>query len=303
MEIKWIPTRSYYPGGPKKTGICIHHQAGMTKDLSGIFNSRQVSAHYSVGDDYVYQYVAESDRGWHTGETHGNTYDIGIETLNSSGEPAWDVSARTVDNLCGLLAEIAQNQGWSQLHHDPHRAGVGYVYGHKDVQATACPGPTLYKLIPSIVNRANEILNPPEPAAPPDPARSIQLYYGNATKAQLFKAILAEEGWYYLKCAANGLALDAKNAGNTPGTPLRLYPANNTDAQKFAISGKNLICKCAPGLVADCVNGGTSPGTGIQLYTENGTPAQEFQLINVSGYRALLNPPSMLFVDAVNGGK
>jgi len=131
--------------------IIIHHAA--TTDFDGIartFNGdRQASAHYGVGrNNNVDQYVSEANTAWHCGNYPANQTSIGIENVNSSGAPNWDIAGETFDTLVELVRDIASRRGLLPL-----KVGVN-LFGHRDFMSTACPG-QLYGRLQELADRVN----------------------------------------------------------------------------------------------------------------------------------------------------
>lgn len=129
----------------KITTIVVHHAATTNFDaMPGVWATREASAHYGIGQNgEIRAYVDEENTAWHCG--NGNSYSIGIECTNTSGEPNWGVSNATVDALVRLIQEIQSRRGALQ------------IVGHRDVpgNSTACPGPSLYPRLQEIRNRVN----------------------------------------------------------------------------------------------------------------------------------------------------
>ena len=140
--------------GSKINKIICHHAATTSFDgIGATFKNRTrgASAHYGVGrNSNVDKYVNESDIAWHAGNWDANRTSVGIENVNSSGSPKWDIDPKTVDTLVELLCDIAKR-------HDllPLKVGVN-LFGHKDFTATACPG-KLYKQLRTIAKRVNKL--------------------------------------------------------------------------------------------------------------------------------------------------
>ena len=89
----------------------------------------QVSAHYIVGDDVVYQCVEEKDTAWHSGNWDVNLESIGIENEAIPDKPATDEVYRKSAELLKTICEkysIALDRE--------------HIIGHNEVKATACPG-------------------------------------------------------------------------------------------------------------------------------------------------------------------
>lgn len=131
--------------GIKIDRIVIHHNATTNKDvaLSTWLQSgaAQTSAHYEVTPTEIIGCVSESDAAWHCGGTGGydisrmanpNQRSIGIENLNSTGAPSWQIDPRTMANLAKLVKDICNRYGIP--------CDRNHVLGHNEVTSTACPG-------------------------------------------------------------------------------------------------------------------------------------------------------------------
>lgn len=236
------PVSTIYKGGATKLGICIHHQAGTQTDLSSIFNSRNVSAHYSAGDGYIYKYVQESDRAWHTGTDYGNTYLIGIETRNSSTGGSWPVSDSSIESLIQCLVGIAQNQGWTKLSWHGDKNKPGYVCAHRDLSATACPGDYLYARCPEIVAEANKRL------------QGGVIVSGNTAEPRLLNPTNEEQKVSLLGSFTtgfgitfnNGKALDVKDASKASGAKVEVYDFWKGANQLWTLNARGLASAIVP---------------------------------------------------------
>lgn len=152
--------------------IIIHHAASTSFDSIGqVFAnpSRGASAHYGVGrNQNVDQYVPEKFTAYHCGNYPVNQESIGIENVNSSGAPNWDVAPETKNTLVELCADIVRrNPGIGRL-----QPGVN-LFGHKQVsqKPTACPV-TLIDFLPELANRVNALLDGGSAPAPtPQPGK------------------------------------------------------------------------------------------------------------------------------------
>ena len=128
--------------GNKVNKIVIHHAA--TTDFDGIARTfkavgRMASAHYGVGrNNNVDQYVDEADMAWHAGTkdaaTNPNPTSIGIEHVNSSGAPDWNIDEATFNTSVELVRDIAKRHGLLPL-----KVGVN-LFQHKAFSPTYCAG-------------------------------------------------------------------------------------------------------------------------------------------------------------------
>lgn len=130
--------------------IVIHHNATTNKDVAIntwlASGSAQTSAHYEVANNEIIGIVGEGTTAWHAGNGDMNARSIGIENLNSAGEPNWPVSSQTFESLSKLVADIAKRYGFpiDSTHVIPHNAVVG----------TRCPGGIN---VDKVIARAREI--------------------------------------------------------------------------------------------------------------------------------------------------
>lgn len=139
--------------------IVIHHAA--TTDFDGIGRTfqgvKQVSAHYGVGrNQNVDQYVNEADTAYHAGNWPINLNSIGIENVNSTGAPSWEIAPETFNTLIELVRDIATRHKLLPL-------VVGKnLFGHKDFSQTACPD-NLYPRLQELADAVNNgtVVNPP----------------------------------------------------------------------------------------------------------------------------------------------
>lgn len=89
----------------------------------------QVSAHYLVSDDTIYQFVDNQDTAWHAGNWTMNCESIGIEHVATPDRMMSDSSYET----SGALVRQLSNQYGIPLDRD-------HIIGHREVKATQCPG-------------------------------------------------------------------------------------------------------------------------------------------------------------------
>lgn len=150
--------------GNKVDKIVIHHAA--TTDFDGIGRtfqnpSRGTSAHYGVGSNgNVDQYVSEDNIAWHAGNWAANCTSVGIENVNSTGAPAWDVADTTFNTLVELVHNIAERHGLLPL-------VVGKnLFKHKDFFQTACPA-KLGDRLQELADRVNGAQAGPAPTPQP----------------------------------------------------------------------------------------------------------------------------------------
>lgn len=156
--------------------IIIHHAASTSFDSIGqTFSNpgRGASAHYAVGrNNNVDVMVGEQNIAWHCANWYHNSRSIGIENVNSSGAPNWEVAPETKNTLVELCADIVRrNPGIGKLVPGQN------LFGHKQVadanRPTACPV-TLIAYLQELADRVNALVSgSPTPApAPTHPKKS-----------------------------------------------------------------------------------------------------------------------------------
>lgn len=141
--------------GAKVNKIVIHHMATTNYDIvPSIWKIREASAHYGVGQNgEIRAYVDENNTAWHAGNWYVNISSIGIEHVNTTEEPTWQVAQATIDASSKLCADISKRYGLGNL-------VVGKnLFSHSDFSATSCCGPYLKPRLQEICNKANTILN------------------------------------------------------------------------------------------------------------------------------------------------
>lgn len=136
-----------YQAGNTPKMIIIHHWGADGQSFAGVVNwlcnpRAEVSAHYVLQANQVCQLVDHKNRAWHC--VGKNSVSIGIECRP-------ECTAGDRETLAELISNIWKQHGKLPL------------YGHKDFNATACPG-RYYARIPEIKKRAEEIYNGKTPA-------------------------------------------------------------------------------------------------------------------------------------------
>lgn len=134
MNIIKKTTPNFTKGREGKTPkLLIIHWIGAgdeTSTVNWFANSKsQVSAHYLVADDRVYQFVDEKDTAWQAGDRAVNTESIGIEHEATPTYPLTETSYKTSGQL---VKEIATR--WSIPLDREH------IKKHSEIKSTQCPG-------------------------------------------------------------------------------------------------------------------------------------------------------------------
>ena len=149
--------------GVKISRVIVHHWAGTTGGIERLVKrSDKASANYIIlVDGTIIGSVPEEFRAWTSGSQAADAPSITVECQNETVGPEWRVSSATIDALTRLVADVGKRYGFTP--------STATVKGHREFAATACPGPSLYPLLPQIAAAA-AALNAPAPAPTPAPA-------------------------------------------------------------------------------------------------------------------------------------
>lgn len=131
MIKKWIGSPNF-DTNRKPIDRVVIHWFGVGKQVGAdatFQKSGGTSAHYSIEDNSIHQYVKEEHVAYHAGVYAMNQRSIGIE---HSAEPTRPASEDTYKNSGLLVAEICKkyNIPLDRTH----------IIGHKEVKSTQCPG-------------------------------------------------------------------------------------------------------------------------------------------------------------------
>lgn len=159
--------------------ITIHHTACCVsaRRIGEIFApvARDASCNYGIGNDgQIVLVVDEANRSWCSSSRVNDNRAITIEVSNDEKgckDGTWSVSDAAMKSLIKLVADICKRNNikklvWSNDKETrlSHANGANMTL-HKDLAATACPGPYLESKMPYIADEVNKLLNPaPAPA-------------------------------------------------------------------------------------------------------------------------------------------
>lgn len=137
-----------YNGGLRNSAIryiVIHHNATTNKDVAMntwlVSTGNYTSAHYEITDNEIIGCVGENYIAYHAGGTGGadvpkmfnpNGTSIGLEHVNSTGAPSWNVSDATLRNSAKLIADICKRYNLP--------VDRSTIKLHREITSTACPG-------------------------------------------------------------------------------------------------------------------------------------------------------------------
>lgn len=161
-----LTSKNYTKGrsGYKIKKITIHHCAGVmsVENIGKLFKngSREVSAHYGIGNDgRIGQYVEEKNTAWTDGNWVSNCTSVTIETSNNKTGGKWTVGNKALNSLIKLVADIGKRNGLGTLVKGKN------VTWHRMYASTTCPGDYLLSKMDYIIKEANK-LNKATPVKP-----------------------------------------------------------------------------------------------------------------------------------------
>jgi len=185
-----------------------------------------------------------------------NTGSTGVALLGTFSNTA--VPSAMYDGLRGLLA-------WKlELHGVDSRATISFndktlstVSGHRDVNATDCPGAMPYDLLPRLRNELTGGGGGPPPPPPPPPPPSVPI--GSRHGAQ---------------SALSAQFVDVDGASRSGGASVIQWPYNGDANQLWTFDdlggGAFRIRSVSSGLVLDVNGGSTEPGASVIQWPWNG---------------------------------
>lgn len=131
MDIKWIGSPNY-DSNRKPIDRIVIHWFGVGKQASADAQFQKpngTSAHYSIEDNSIHQYVKEENVAYHAGNYAMNQRSIGIEHSAEPDRPATEI---TYKNSGLLVADICKKYNIP--------ADRQHIIKHSEVKATQCPG-------------------------------------------------------------------------------------------------------------------------------------------------------------------
>ena len=198
-----VDQRQMFHGGLRKRGIdriVVHHNATTSKDTAlntwTIEAGNYTSAHYEITDTEIIGAVGENYIAYHAGGAGGrdvpkmsdpNGRSIGLEHVNSTGAPTWQVSDTTLRNSARLIADICARYGLP--------INRNTIVLHREVTATACPGGLdIDRLIAYAQQAAGQPVATPKPAPQPQlPVTAIQQFKNAGNKFTAYGAFRVDE--------------------------------------------------------------------------------------------------------------
>lgn len=144
----WIGVNHYSASGYGNDWNAIVLHISVCRTLQQIDNTflgtRQVSAHFGVGDGQIHWYIVLNHAAWAVGHWEWNMHTVSIEHVGMNS-----ASTSTMDMSVQLMTAPARQKGWKQF------VVGGNVGIHRWYCATAYPGDLNVRYI---VSKANEYL-------------------------------------------------------------------------------------------------------------------------------------------------
>lgn len=168
--------------------ITIHHMASKltAKECGAIFQrvGRKGSSNYGIGyNGEIALYVDEENTPWTNSNWNSNCESVTIETSNDVVGGNWHVSDKSLESLIKLIADIAIRNNLGKLVKGKNLTWHQLVADKK--YPTACPGPYLISKLDYIIEKVNEIINPPKKEEPKfeigDKVKPLKLINYNGT--------------------------------------------------------------------------------------------------------------------------
>lgn len=217
-----VPSHGKYSSRQGKTvdRVIFHHWAGMHGGDTRLTNPKEaVSCTYIIySDGTIVGQVPEEFRPWTSGGFAADGNSITIEIQNETLGPLWKISSKALASAIALLADISKRYKWGTITSDRTR-------GHREFQATSCPGPFLWPRIGDIRTKANALLTG-KPNTKPTPPKTE-----NKSIDKLVDETLRGD---YGNGAARKKALGSNYAAVQAEINRRIYgtPTPSTPAQK-----------------------------------------------------------------------
>lgn len=159
--------------------VIFHHWAGKVGGDSRLKDPNEaVSCTYIIySDGTIVGQVPEELRPWTSGGFDADGRSITFEIQNETLGPDWKISKKAQDAAIRLLADIAKRYKWGGI-------TASRTRGHREFQATSCPGPFVWPRLNLFREKANA-LTTGKPSTKPKPPSTK-----NKTLAQLVEETL-----------------------------------------------------------------------------------------------------------------
>lgn len=234
VDTQWGRSRQ----GAAVTGIWIHHQAdGAGHDSIDYmigYNDRGSHPTYAIDDNgeatvvgIIHPDLAPSSTFYVNDRSA-----VTVEIANTGGAPDWPVSMEALEQVAQIIAHHAKESP-RENRAERNQPGVtqkGFWVGiHKQVAATACPGPFVERHWDWIVDRANQILGGSTAPAnqPSAPAGGVSI--GGSTVGYMYETIDGQRVERNVAAAFDRLAAAFKD---TFGLTLHVTSGTRTRAEQ-----------------------------------------------------------------------
>lgn len=192
--------------GANPSGVVIHNDAGSVYANAAFYRGWLPShdaengfAHYYVASDGTFQAEDEMNMAWHTANSTGNAYYIGIEACQSMGPE--NIFRQNEENSIKLAAQILKRYGLQ-----PNRNTVKL---HKQFSPTSCPHRSValhgdgYVMQDYFIARIKSYMGSnPTPAPTPAPGTGTRKY--NIDLVNINSKAFQIKGWFTPAKATKG---------------------------------------------------------------------------------------------------
>lgn len=194
LAAKTVPHHNKFHSrkGRKITRLIVHHWGGTAGgDTRLMSRTAPASANYILySDGTLVSQVSEEYRAWTSGSWDADASAITVEVQNIAAGGQWPVSDKSIAKLIELAADVGRRHKWGKVDRTS-------VRGHREFQATACPGPYLYSKLGYIAQQANAKLKggastaKPAAKAPAKPAPKKPATKGSSSIDKLARDVIA----------------------------------------------------------------------------------------------------------------
>ena len=285
MNIKrMISKYNFSPRNGKKITHIVIHDVGMASTAYSnaiYFNggNRNVSAHYFVDDEDIFQVVEDWNAAWHAKQY--NPFSIGIEMCLPTGVVTEATEQRTVTLVKMLMAK--------------HKVPVENVVRHFDATGKTCPksfSANNWARWHTFKNKLrSEPVNTLEPGTYILRCRANPKYVLDMYKDTGKLILYPEHGglnqqWQYnpdgtFTCVHNGLAIDVERGSTAKGASLIVYGRHGGLNQQFVYTEEGIIVNRGSGLCLDVKDGKVVGEQPIIQWTVHGGLNQRWDVIKV----------------------
>lgn len=163
LTMAYVPSPHYSERMGEISKITVHHAAAVAsaKQIANHFQAKstRASANYVIGKDgEIIRCVDEKNRAWTSSNVVNDNMAVTIEVANIDTAPNWPISEKAWLSLVKLCVDICRRNKIDKLTYTGGPSGNLTL--HRFFAVTECPGPTLTKRMPELVEAVNERLCP-----------------------------------------------------------------------------------------------------------------------------------------------